>query len=136
MSKKKDKKKDADAGEATEAVEGAEPKSLDVSIAAHPRARAGIRRARTRAALGTFLLVLVLNLVGHQTAFEAVWRALLAGIVVNVIVWRCAIVVWRHIILAEVRQAEERRAERRREEQERLEKRAAEQASSSGFRTA
>ena len=51
---------------------------------------------------------------------------------VNVIVWRCAIVVWRHIVLAEVRQAEERHAERRREEQERLEARAAEQAEASG----
>ena len=64
------------------------------------------------------------------------WRALLAGIVVNVIAWRCAIVVWRHIILSELRQVEEQRAERRREEQERLEKQAAEQANASGFRTA
>ena len=45
------------------------------------------------------MLVLALNLVGDQDLFDAVWRALLAGIVVNVIVWRCAIVVWRHIIV-------------------------------------
>ena len=77
--------------------------------------------------------MLVLNLLGDQTLFDAVWRALLAGIVVNVVVWRCAIVVWRHIILSEMRQVEEERAERRREERERLEAQAAEQ---SNFRTA
>jgi hypothetical protein len=100
---------------------------ITVSIAAHPRAKAGIRRARTRAAFGAFLLVLALNLVGDQDMFDALWRALLAGIVVNVIVWRAAIVVWRHIIIAEVRQEEERRAESYRARQEAL-KRLAEAA--------
>jgi hypothetical protein len=96
--------------------------TLTVSIAAHPRAKAGIRRARTRAAFGAFLLVLALNLVGDQDLFDALWRALLAGIVVNVIVWRAAIVVWRHIILAEVRQEEQRRIESYRARQEALKK--------------
>ena len=54
-------------------------------------------------------------------ALDAVWRALLAGIVVNIVVWRCAIVVWRHIILSEIRHEEEARAERRRQERERME---------------
>ena len=122
MSKKKDKTAD-------ESAESA----IVVSIKSHPRARAGVRRARTRAAFLAFILVLVLNLLGDQTLFDAVWRALLAGIIVNVVVWRCAIVVWRHIILSELRQVEEERAERRREERERLEAQAAEQ---SNFRTA
>jgi hypothetical protein len=107
---KKDKKKKGD------------DETLTVSIAAHPRAKAGIRRARTRAAFGALLLVLALNLVGDQDMFDALWRALLAGIVVNVIVWRAAIVVWRHIILAEVRQEEERRVESYRARQEALKK--------------
>src|SRR4051794_19550647 len=102
-----------------------EPKPITVSIAAHPRAKAGIRRARTRAAFFAFMLVLALNLLGDQELFDALWRALLAGIVVNVIVWRGAIVVWRHIIVTELRQEEERRAERVRERQERLGKLAA-----------
>jgi hypothetical protein len=105
-----------------------EEKTVTVSIAHHPRAKAGVRRARTRAAFGAFLLVLALNLVGHQELFDALWRALLAGIVVNVIVWRCAIVVWKHIIVTELRQEEERRLERVREQRERLEKLAAERA--------
>ena len=113
MSDKKDKKKK---GKGDAAGDG----TLTVSIAAHPRAKAGVRRARTRAAFLAFILVLVLNLLGDQTLFDAVWRALLAGIVVNVIVWRCAIVVWRHIIVSEIREVEEARAERRRQEIERM----------------
>jgi hypothetical protein len=112
------KEKDKDKGKS----EKGEKPELVVSIAAHPRAKAGIRRARTRAAFGAFMLVLALNLVGHQDLFDAVWRALLAGIVVNVIVWRSAIVVWRHIILAEVRHEEERRVESYRARQEALKK--------------
>jgi hypothetical protein len=98
-----------------------------VSIAQHPRAKAGIRRARTRAALIAFVLVLVLNLLGDQEPFDAVWRALLAGIVVNIVAWRFAIVVWRHIVISEVRQAEEARAEKLRAAREAQAKRLAEQ---------
>ena len=124
MSKKADKKAAKD-----------EPAGLTVSIAAHPRAKAGIRRARTRAALIAFVLVLVLNLAGGQTAFDATWRALVAGLVVNVIAWGCAIVVWRHIVISEVRQLEEARAEQLREQRAKLEARTAEQADP-GFRVA
>jgi hypothetical protein len=121
------------------AKKGKDGGSITVSIAQHPRAKASIRRTRTRAAFGAFVIVLVLNLLGNQDAFDAIWRALLAGIVVNVIAWRCAIVVWRHIVVTELRQEEERRAERVREQREKLEARAAEQAeqaNSPGFRAA
>jgi hypothetical protein len=107
---------------------GEEPEMV-VSIAAHPRAKAAIRRARTRAALIVFALVLALNIIGDQTAFDATWRALLAGIVANVIVWRFAIVIWRHIVIAEVREIEEEREERlKAEQEERAKKLADEQA--------
>ena len=56
----KDKNKKEERRQAEETVK--------VSISAHPRAKAGIRRARTRAALIAFMLVLVLNLVGDQTS--------------------------------------------------------------------
>jgi len=100
---------------------------LVVSIAAHPRAKAGIRRARTRAALIVFALVLALNIVGDQELFDAVWRALLAGIVANVVVWRFAIVVWRHIVISEVRALEEERMEKIKAQQAERERLAAEQ---------
>jgi small-conductance mechanosensitive channel len=100
----------------------------NASIAAHPRAKAGIRRARTRAAVGAFVLVLVLNLtVANADPFDAVWRALVAGIVVNVIVWRCAIVVWRHVVISELRQAEDEYAARVQAARERLAEQARQQ---------
>ncbi len=117
MADKKEKKaKPADAPEAL------------VSLSQHPRAKAGIRRARTRAAFIAFIVVFVLNVVGDQALFDAVWRALLAGIVVNVVAWRCAIIVWRHIVLNELRQVAEHRQEQMRKHQERMEKLAADQA--------
>jgi len=113
MAKEKDKK-----GSESELV---------VSIAQHPRAKAGIRRARTRGALIVFALVLAINLYSDQELFDAVWRALLAGIVANVIIWRFAIVIWRHIVVSEVRQLEEERAEKLKAQQEERERQAAEQ---------
>jgi hypothetical protein len=118
--------KESDKGKGKEGGKGDKPE-LTVSIAAHPRAKAGIRRARTRAAFIAFMLVLLLNLAGDQTAFDAVWRALAAGIVVNLIVWRFAIIVWRHILISEVRQLEEQRMEKIREQQAQREQQAAEQ---------
>jgi hypothetical protein len=100
---------------------------LVVSIAQHPRAKASIRRARTRGALIVFALVLALNIVGDQTVFDAVWRALLAGIVANVVIWRFAIVVWRHIVISEVRQVEEERVAQIKAQQAERERLAAEQ---------
>ena len=108
------------------AEKGSEPE-LVVSIAQHPRAKAGIRRARTRGALIVFALVLAINLYSDQELFDAVWRALLAGIVANVVVWRFAIVIWRHIVISEVRQLEDERMEKLRAQQEEREKQAAEQ---------
>jgi len=107
--------------------EAAKPETL-VSLSQHPRAQAGIRRARTRAALVAFIAVFVLNVVGDQELFDAVWRALLAGIVVNVVVWRCAIVVWRHIVLTELQQVAEHRQEQMRAHEERMQKLAADNA--------
>jgi hypothetical protein len=117
----KKKKQDAEA----EAPEGAEATAAvpTASIAGHPRAKVAIRRARSRAAFVVFLLVL---LFGHKAGlswFDATWRALVAGLAANLIAWRCAIFVWRHLIVAELRQAEEAYAERRREAREAVEKR-------------
>src|SRR3954451_21998080 len=127
---KKDKKDNKDKDERV---------PVTVSIAQHPRAKAGIRRARTRAAFAAFVLVFALNMLKSGDAFTSTWRALIAGIVVNIIVWRCAIVVWRHVVIAELRAEEERRAEILREHHERMEKIAAEHAEAAndpGFRAA
>jgi small-conductance mechanosensitive channel len=124
-------------GEAETEVAGAaeSPVLPSASIAAHPRAKPAIRRARSRAAFIVFLLVL---LFGHKAGlswFDATWRALVAGLAANLIAWRCAIYVWRHIIVSELRQAEEAYAERRRAAREAAERRR-EAAKNPDFRAA
>jgi hypothetical protein len=132
MSKKKPEPVEAPEPAAAEPV--VEPVvQTGISLAAYPRARIAIRRARTRAALIAFAAVLALSLNSGQTAFDATWRALVAGLVVNVVAWRCALVVWRHIVIAELRVAGERREQRSRELQQ---QRAAKQSQSPGFRAA
>ena len=120
------------------AAEAEAPAVQSASIAAHPRARAAIRRVRARVGFGVFLLVLVFGHLAGQTWFDATWRGLIAGVAANLIAWRCALIVWRHILLAELRQAEERYAERRRAAYEAAEARAAEarEAAKAGFRAA
>lgn len=122
--------KDKQPKPAKQGKKGAAPSEAAIaaaSIAGHPRARTAIRRVRARVACGVFLLVLLVGLRGGQTPFDATWRALVAGIVANLVSWRCALVVWRHIIVAELRAAEEQYAERRRKAIEAAHARLAEQ---------
>jgi hypothetical protein len=108
MSDKKDKKKKGKSGEdAAKAPEA-------VSIAAHPRAKASIRRTRARVALATFGIVLFLSLNAGVTGQEAAMRALVGGLVGNLAGWACALAIWRAIVLQEVRSVEDRRRERAR----------------------
>ena len=106
------------------------------SISGHPRARASIRRIRARASFIVFLLVLLLGHKAGLTWFDATWRALVAGLAANVVAWRCAIYVWRQVIVAELRQAEEVYAERRRQAIETLQKRRAEAAENARIQAA
>jgi hypothetical protein len=101
------------------------PAVPSASVAGHPGAKAGIRRARSRAALVVFVLVLLFGHHAGLTWFDATWRALVAGIAANVVAWRCAVFVWRQLIIAELHRAEEIHAERRRKALEALEQRAA-----------
>jgi hypothetical protein len=111
MSEKKDKKKKKkDKGEGS-AAEQAVP---TVSITAHPRAKASIRRTRARVALVTFGLVLFLSLNAGVTGQEAAVRALVGGLVGNLAGWACALAVWRMIVMQELRTVEDGRRERAR----------------------
>jgi hypothetical protein len=86
---------------------------VTVSVSAHPRARASIRRIRGWTAIGAFAIVLLLTLNAGVPGQEAALRALVAGLVGNLAGWACALAVWRQLVLAELRVAEERRRERR-----------------------
>jgi hypothetical protein len=84
-----------------------------LSVAAHPRASASVRRTRARVALVVFAIVLYLSLKSGVPGQEAVLRALVAGIVGNLVARACAIAVWRSLIMAEVKVAGEAHRARR-----------------------
>ena len=96
MAKKKKKGEDAEATEAAAKV---------VSVRAHPRARASIRRTRARVGLIAFAMVLFLCLNAGVTAQEAALRALVGGVVGNLLAWACALAVWRSLVVAELKVA-------------------------------
>ena len=96
MSKKKTKKG------AAEATDGA---TTVISVGAHPRARASIRRTRAWTALAAFGIVLFLSLNAGVPGQEAALRALVAGLVGNLVGWACALAVWRSLIMAELKVA-------------------------------
>jgi len=96
MAKKK-KTEDEGGAEAT-----ARKADTAVRVAAHPRASASIRRLRGRAGLGAFAVCLLLSLRAGVPAFDAVARGLAAGIAAQFAVWFAAVLVWRHLIVAEL----------------------------------
>jgi hypothetical protein len=109
------KKKNADAPDAAKTV----------SVAAHPRARASIRRTRARTALAAFAIVLFLSLNSGVPDQEAAVRALIAGLVGNLMGWACALAVWRSLVMAELKVAAEAHRGRQRARAEAAAKQAA-----------
>jgi hypothetical protein len=95
-------------------AEDAGRKALAISIEAHPRARASIRKIRARTAIAAFALVLILSHRSGVPGQEAVLRALIAGLLGNLAGWGCAVAVWRQLMLAELRLVENVRRDRRR----------------------
>lgn len=108
MAKKKDKGGEA---EATPQETGPGP----ITLGAYPAAMASIRRIRARAGLAAFAVVLLLSLHHGLTLPSASARALIAGVAVQLVAWKVAVVVWRQIVLVQVRAAQEAHAERRRQ---------------------
>ena len=124
---KKPKKKKKDAGGTAGGAESG-GKVLGISIVGHPRARRSIRRIRAWTALGAFVLVLVMSHRSGVPNQEAAMRALIAGLVGNLVGWACAMVVWRQLMMAELRLVENVRRERRRARAEAATAEAAERA--------
>jgi hypothetical protein len=90
----------------------AESRSATVlpSIANHPRAGAQVARAKAWGGLGGFVLVLLLSLRAGVPVPDALLRALLGGIAAYVAAWACAVAVWRHLVIAELRAVRNHRA--------------------------
>lgn len=73
------------------------------SVANHPRAGAQIARAKAWGGLGGFVLTAVLSWRAGVPTADVLLRALLFGVAGYVGVWACAVVVWRHLVIAELR---------------------------------
>lgn len=73
------------------------------SVANHPRAGVQIARAKSWGGLGGFLLAAVLSWRAGVPAADVLLRALMAGVVGYLGAWACAVVVWRHLVVAELR---------------------------------
>ena len=107
-----------------------------ISVGAHPRARASIRRIRARTALVAFAIVLFLCLNAGVPGQEAALRALVAGLVGNLVGWACALAVWRALVMAELKVATEAYNERMRARAEAAAERAAAEAAAKAERQA
>ncbi len=73
------------------------------SIAAHPRASYQVRRAKGWGGLIGFGLAAYVSYNAGVPLFDLGLRSLIAGIVGYMLAWACAVTVWRHLVLAELR---------------------------------
>jgi hypothetical protein len=80
------------------------------SVANHPRAGAQVARAKAWGGLGGFLLVALLSWRAGAPMADTLLRALAAGVVGYVATWAGAILVWRHLVVAELRAVRSHRA--------------------------
>jgi hypothetical protein len=78
-----------------------------VRLSTHPAAVASVKRTRARCGLFGFGIVLGLCLLAGVPAFDATYRALIAGVVCHLTGWYLSIVVWRQIIRHQAAQAAE-----------------------------
>lgn len=90
---------------------GAREELSQMSISAHPRARNGVRTARSWGGLLAFLVVAGLSYRAGVEPFEAGVRALVAGLAGFLVSWMAAVAVWRQLIVAELKAAYAKRAE-------------------------
>lgn len=110
MSKKADKSAEKGKGEEKGKKKKGKDESgaLTPSVANHPRARYQVRRAKGWGGIAGFVIAGYLSYKTGVPTFDVGMRALVAGIVGYMLAWMCAVTVWRHLVLAELRAALER----------------------------
>ena len=114
-------------GDAIGFEEGLETPPQDVAIRLrdHPRACRQIDLARGWGGVGSFALVALLGLHAGVPTTTVGIRALLAGVVGYVVCWGLAVMVWRHLAVAEEVAARAFAEQRRTALLEEIERRAA-----------
>src|ERR1700729_548247 len=112
MSKKADKSaekaKGGEKGKKKKKGEDGASGAVAPSVANHPRARYQVRRAKGWGGIAGFVIAGYLSYKAGVPTFDVGVRALVAGIVGYMLAWMCAVTVWRHLVLAELRVALER----------------------------
>ena len=76
-----------------------------ISVAAHPRAAAQVRRAKGFGGVTFFFVTAYLSHKAQVPADQVAVRALIGGISGYLLAWMCSVTVWRHLVLAELRSA-------------------------------
>jgi hypothetical protein len=100
MAKPDDDKKPEKAKDGAPGGKGAD---AAMSVANHPRAGVQVARAKAWGGLIGFLLVALLSWRSGAPTADLLLRALAGGVVGYVAAWACAVVVWRHLVVAELR---------------------------------
>lgn len=80
------------------------------SVAAHPRARHQVRKAKGWGGIAGFGIAAYLSHKAGVPTVDLGLRAIIAGMVGYMLAWACAVTVWRQLVLAELRAAVERAA--------------------------
>lgn len=106
MAKSEKAKKDKTKGGKKAQRKGADA-SGGVSVAAHPRAAAHIRRAKGTGGIGFFAIAAYLSYKAGVSPDQVALRALAFGIGGYMLAWMCSVTIWRHLVLAELRAAVE-----------------------------
>ncbi|MEA2323232.1 MAG: hypothetical protein QOD81_3082 [Solirubrobacteraceae bacterium] len=100
--------KDAKTPKKPKKAKGPQVPENAISIAAHPRAAYGVKRAKGIGGLVGLLLVGLLSLQAGAPAADIGLRALIGGVLGYVTFWTLALHTWRHLIVAEARAAAQR----------------------------
>jgi hypothetical protein len=82
-----------------------------MSVASHPRAAASVRQAKGWGGIAAFGITAYVSLSHGVSPDVAGLRAIGAGIVGYVLAWGCGVMVWRHLMVAELRARVERARE-------------------------
>ena len=77
--------------------------SAGPSVAAHPRASRQVRKAKGWGGLAGFAIAAYLSHKAGVPTVDLGLRAIIAGIVGYLLAWACAVTIWRHLVLAELR---------------------------------
>lgn len=105
---KQDTKKGPKGTKGAKGAKGGGARTGGLSVAGHPRAAGQVRMAKGWGGLAAFAITAYLSLSHGAAADVAGMRALAAGVIGYVLAWACAVMVWRQLMVAEIRAKVER----------------------------